>query len=109
MLLVIEPKKVRFSTYKDFKSKIRLSIIGVLIFSLIGVGSISIYFVVKQYKNKNYETIDEKLQSVYMELESNLGRRIQSTLTGTHLNTAILKNFCENYPMYLYGHKSLRC
>lgn len=74
MLLVIEPKKVRFSTYKDFKSKIRLSIIGVLIFSLIGVGSISIYFVVKQYKNKNYETIDEKLQSVYMELESKLGQ-----------------------------------
>ncbi len=72
LLIAIGSKLIKFGINKDFKSRIRLSIIGVLILSLFSVGTITTYFILKQYKNKNRENISEKLQSVYMELESKL-------------------------------------
>ncbi|MDP4221731.1 MAG: HAMP domain-containing sensor histidine kinase [Bacteroidota bacterium] len=56
----------------NFRQKMQLSFISILLFSftLIGfvIGSLSI----RQYQRNHYDNLKEKLNSVYMELESNL-------------------------------------
>ena len=72
MLIVASQDWVKFQLKNDFKTKIRLSVVGVLFLSLISVGSLTIYFMMKQYQSKHYEIVKEKLQSVLLELESEL-------------------------------------
>jgi len=72
MLFLTGSTLIKFKLINDFKTKIRLSFIGVLIVSLLGVGGLTLYLIVKQYKNRYYERITEKLQSINTELENNL-------------------------------------
>jgi len=62
------------SGYKyDFKNKIKFSMIGVLLLSLVIVGFGTIYYNVNQFERNLYENIGEKLQSVLVEMEHKLG------------------------------------
>ncbi len=72
LLAITGSRLVKFKILNDFKTKIRLSFIGVLIISLAGVGGLTLYLIVKQYTNRYYERITEKLQSINTELENNL-------------------------------------
>ncbi len=72
LLYSINNQIYSFLILDDFKTKIRFSVIGVLLFSLFIVGCITVYFIINQFRNKQYEFVSEKLQSVYMELEGNL-------------------------------------
>jgi two-component system nitrogen regulation sensor histidine kinase NtrY len=56
----------------NFKNKIQLSIISILLLSLILVGGGTIYFSIQQYQKKNYDNISEKIQSVNIELDHKL-------------------------------------
>jgi two-component system, NtrC family, nitrogen regulation sensor histidine kinase NtrY len=63
----------RIQSFKDlyaptFRNKIQFSMLLVLIISLLLIGSFTIYLNVQQYKNKHFEFISEKLQSVQIEL-----------------------------------------
>jgi len=53
----------------NFKNKIRLSVISILLLSLIFVGGGSVYFSMEQYRQKQNEILSEKIQSVYIELD----------------------------------------
>ncbi|MGF1585257.1 MAG: ATP-binding protein [Bacteroidales bacterium] len=57
----------------DFKNKIKFSMIGVLLLSLLIIGAGTIYYNIRQFENKQYENISEKIQSVIVELEYRLG------------------------------------
>ncbi len=56
----------------NFKNKIQLSIISILLLSLILIGGGTIYFSIQQYQEKNYDNISEKIQSVHIELDHKL-------------------------------------
>ncbi len=52
----------------NFRNKIELSFVGILLSSLIVVAIISIVFSFKYYKMKHKEIVTEKMQSIYAEL-----------------------------------------
>ena len=70
--------KFRFILRKAFytlKSKIQVSFIGILMLALIVTGSIAIYFIIKGYKDKQYEFLEDKVQSILIELEHEFGNQ----------------------------------
>ena len=66
------PHNIKEFNY-DFKNKIKFSMIGVLLLSLIIVGFGTIYYNVNQFERNLYERIGEKIQSVRTEMEHKLG------------------------------------
>lgn len=63
----------------DFKNKIKISMIGALLLSLIIIGAGTIYYNIRQFENQQYEKISEKIQSVLIDMEYRLG--LESELT----------------------------
>lgn len=57
----------------DFKSRMQISMIGILMVSLVLVASGTIYYLVEQHNLKNKLAIQEKIKSVQIELEHKLG------------------------------------
>jgi len=55
-----------------FKNKIQFSIISTITFSLLLLGGGTIYYNLKQFNSKNNSNIEEKIQSVIIELEHKL-------------------------------------
>jgi two-component system, NtrC family, nitrogen regulation sensor histidine kinase NtrY len=52
----------------NFKNKVQFVMSVVLFFSLLLIGSGTVYYSIVQYKNKHNDNLKEKLQSVYLEL-----------------------------------------
>ncbi|MDY0140303.1 MAG: ATP-binding protein [Bacteroidales bacterium] len=71
--LIINISKGYFRKGINLKTKIQVSFITILILSLILTGTISIFFIVQGYKNKQKETVQDKVHSVLVELEQNVG------------------------------------
>jgi signal transduction histidine kinase len=65
----------------NFKNKIQLSILSVLLLSLILVGGGTVYFSLEQYQKKQHDILSEKIQSVYIELDQLLAYQNRSRLT----------------------------
>ena len=61
----------------DFKNKIKFSMIGILLLSLLIVGFGTVYYNIEQFKKKLHESISEKTQSVLVEMEHKLGGEIE--------------------------------
>lgn len=57
----------------DFKNKIQLSMVLILLLSLILIGGGTVYYNLKQFENKQHEQISEKIQSVLIEVEHKIG------------------------------------
>jgi len=72
LILVIRRPVVRTVIFLNFRQKLQLSYIGILLFSFILIGIVVAYITVSQYKTKHYENIKEKLNSVYLELDNRL-------------------------------------
>jgi two-component system nitrogen regulation sensor histidine kinase NtrY len=60
----------------NFRQKLQLSFITILLISFTIVGFVIASLAIKQYETKNYENIQEKLNSVYIELESRISMEI---------------------------------
>ncbi|MDD2634158.1 MAG: ATP-binding protein [Bacteroidales bacterium] len=73
--LIINIVKGNFRRGINLKTKIQVSFITILILSLILTGTISILFIVQGYKNKQKETVQDKVHSVLVELEQNVGNQ----------------------------------
>jgi signal transduction histidine kinase len=56
----------------NFRQKLQLSYVAILLFSFILIGIVVAYITIRQYETKHYENIKEKLNSVYLELDSRL-------------------------------------
>ena len=63
----------------DFKNKIKFSMIGVLLLSLILIGIVTVYYNIRQFEKQQYESISEKIQSVLIELEYRHGHEAELT------------------------------
>jgi signal transduction histidine kinase len=72
IILLIRRPIVRNVNIFNFRQKLQLSYIGILLFSFILIGIVVAYITIGQYKAKHYENIKEKLNSVYLELDSKL-------------------------------------
>ncbi|MDR2009689.1 MAG: hypothetical protein LBQ22_04330 [Bacteroidales bacterium] len=57
----------------SLKTKTQISYVTILILSLIVTGSISIYFIIQAYKQKQREILQDKVFSVLVELEQTVG------------------------------------
>ncbi|NJO69625.1 MAG: hypothetical protein HC830_10370 [Bacteroidetes bacterium] len=57
----------------DFKNKIQFAIMSVLFSSLILIGGGTIFFSIRQYNNRHYETLEDKMRSIYVELVQKVG------------------------------------
>lgn len=73
LTLFVNFPSIREGFFPTFKNKIRFSMIGILLLSLILIGGGTLYYNVRQYSNKNVEMISEKLQSLYNEMSKKLG------------------------------------
>jgi signal transduction histidine kinase len=72
IILFIRRPVVRSVNIFNFRQKLQLSYIGILLFSFILIGIVVAFITIGQYKAKHYENIKEKLNSVYLELDSKL-------------------------------------
>jgi two-component system, NtrC family, nitrogen regulation sensor histidine kinase NtrY len=79
IILLVRRPAIRAGTTFNFRQKLQLSYIGILLFSFILIGIVVAYITIVQYKSKHYENIKEKLNSVYLELDSKLSN--ESVLT----------------------------
>jgi two-component system, NtrC family, nitrogen regulation sensor histidine kinase NtrY len=77
----------------DFKNKIKFSMIGVLLLSLLIIGGGTILYNIRQFENKQYENISEKIQSVLIELEFRLGLESELTHEMSYYITGMLIQF----------------
>ncbi len=72
IVLIIRRPSIRGVNIFNFRQKLQLSFIGILLFSFILIGIVVAYLTITQYRTKHYENVKEKLNSVYLELESRL-------------------------------------
>lgn len=56
----------------NFRQKLQMSFISILLVSFTIVGYVIASLAIRQYQNKHYENVSEKLNSVYIELESRI-------------------------------------
>jgi two-component system, NtrC family, nitrogen regulation sensor histidine kinase NtrY len=76
----------------SLKTKIQVSFITILIMSLLLTGTISIYFIVQGYKQKQKEAVLDKMYSVIVELEHKVGNSGKLSYEDTqYLNTLLVK------------------
>ena len=94
LVLIIYKYPVSWGKWKiDFKNKIKFSMIGVLLLSLMIIGAGTVYYNILQFENKQYENISEKIQSVLVELEFRLGLERELTPDMGFYITGLLIHF----------------
>jgi two-component system nitrogen regulation sensor histidine kinase NtrY len=71
-LLCINLPFFQKSIQLNVKNKIQYSMIAILVFSLLPIGGGTIYFSARQFRQRQYENLSEKIQSVYIELMDKL-------------------------------------
>lgn len=68
ILLIVNIPFFQRSFQLNIKNKLQYSMIAILIFSLLMIGGGTIYFSARQYKQRHFESLSERIQSVYIEL-----------------------------------------
>jgi two-component system, NtrC family, nitrogen regulation sensor histidine kinase NtrY len=79
MIFLATSPALKFPFSFNFRQKLQLSFISILLFSFALIGVVIASLAIKQNKTKNYENLQEKLNSVYIELESRISMEILST------------------------------
>ena len=72
VLFLVRRHSLKSLIYLNFRQKLQVSFISVLLLSFVCVGVIVAVFSVNQYKNRHLETIKEKVNSIYTELDDRL-------------------------------------
>ncbi len=70
--LLVKKPAFRFVKGLNFREKMQLSFISILLFSFTIIGFVIGSLSIRQYQRNHYDNLKEKLNSVYLELESNL-------------------------------------
>ncbi len=95
-ILFVRLPSIRKPAMMNFRQKLQLSFIGILFFSFLLIGVVVAYLTINQFHTKHYENIREKLNSVYLELDSRLSadRQIATDLANnnyTSLNKLLIR------------------
>ncbi len=72
LLLIIRRPVVKGLLNFNFRQKLQMSFIMILLVSFILIGIVTALLTISQYRSKHYENIKEKLNSVYFELDTRL-------------------------------------
>lgn len=72
VLFVVRPPSFSSLRNLNFRQKLQVSFIGVLLFSFIIVGILVAALITRQYQARHYETVREKLNSVFIEIDNNI-------------------------------------
>ncbi len=56
----------------NFRQKLQMSFIGVLLFSFLLIGIVLASFTIRQYRTKHHENLKEKMNSIYIELDNKI-------------------------------------
>jgi two-component system, NtrC family, nitrogen regulation sensor histidine kinase NtrY len=72
ILFIIRRPDLKSAFNFNFRQKLQMSFIGVLLFSFVLIGSVVASFTIRQYQTKQNESLKEKLNSIYLELESTI-------------------------------------
>ncbi len=67
-LLLVNIPFLRRSFQVSIKNKIQYTMIGILFLSLLLIGGGTILFSIRQYRERHYDSLEEKIQSVYIEV-----------------------------------------
>jgi signal transduction histidine kinase len=75
LLLVglIQAQALSFSFWLSVQKRIQLSFVGLMLFILLVVAVGTVIYTVNQFRNKHEELLNDKVQSVLLELESKIG------------------------------------
>jgi signal transduction histidine kinase len=76
--------------YLNFRQKLQLSFIGILLFSFITVAVIVAVFTIKQYQTSHLDNIKEKVKSIYTELEGKISEEPELSTSWRNENYASL-------------------
>ncbi len=68
LLFMTNISPITLRIHWNFKNKIQAAMTSLLFFSLILIGAGTVYFSIRQYKSRQTELLEEKIQSVYVEL-----------------------------------------
>jgi len=93
MALIILNKQFNVLQIKlNLKNRIQLLIISILFASLFIIGSITVYYIVNQYKGNHYQNISERIQSVLVEMDHKLGNENSlESIPKDYLTTLLIK------------------
>jgi signal transduction histidine kinase len=70
--LIIRRPSIRVALNLNFRQKLQVSYMAILLISFILIGIVVASLTVKEYRSKHYENIKEKLNSINVELENKL-------------------------------------
>jgi len=79
-LLLVNIPFLRRSFQVNIKNKIQYTMIGILFLSLLLIGGGTILFSIRQYRERHFDSLEEKIQSVYIEVMHKL--EYETDLTG---------------------------
>ncbi len=96
LLILIRRPEVREVRNFNFRQKLQVSFIGILLFSFILIGIVVTVLTIKEYHSRHYDNIKEKLNSIYMELDNKLSTEKQLSTdwrngTNSSLNDLLIK------------------
>ncbi|MDO9340167.1 MAG: hypothetical protein Q7T72_06520, partial [Bacteroidales bacterium] len=77
LLLIVRRPELKSAFNLNFRQKLQLSFIGVLLFSFLLIGGVVASFTIRQYQTKHNENLTEKLNSIYLELEAKISMEKQ--------------------------------
>ncbi len=80
----------------NFRQKLQLSFIGILLFSFILIGIVVTLLTISEYRTKHFETIKEKLNSIYVELDNKLSNEKHLSNDWRNANYASLNDLLIN-------------
>jgi two-component system nitrogen regulation sensor histidine kinase NtrY len=77
LILLLRRPDVKVIGSFNFRQKLQLSFIGILTISFVLIGVVVALLTIRQFQAKHYENIREKLNSIYLELDSKLSAEKQ--------------------------------
>jgi two-component system, NtrC family, nitrogen regulation sensor histidine kinase NtrY len=80
LILIVRRPELKNAFNLNFRQKLQLSFIGVLLFSFLLIGGVVAAFTIRQYQAKHTENLKEKLNSIYLELESKISMEKQISI-----------------------------
>ena len=92
LLLIVRRPELKSAFNLNFRQKLQLSFIGVLLFSFLLIGGVVASFTIRQYQTKHNENLKEKLNSIYLELEDKISMEKQLTADWRSGNYASLND-----------------
>jgi two-component system nitrogen regulation sensor histidine kinase NtrY len=91
ILLIFSKPSVKALKNLNFRQKLQFSFIGILLTSFILVGTVVVLITVREYRSKHNENLKEKLNSIYLELDSKLSSEKQLSPDWRNSTTSSLK------------------